>query len=529
MVPGRYFLPEVMGTGLAWIDFDGDGWLDLFCGNGCPLDPLDPQQTQTRSRLYRNMAAERFVDVTVESQGWDRGYAQGCAVGDYDADGFPDLFIACYGHDALLRNNGDGTFSTVTAAAGVGDEQWSSSAAWFDADADGDLDLYVVNYLDVTLANRKVCRYGGQPGYCGPGDFQPVPDRLWRNRGDGTFDEALEELGLAIPNGKGLAIVVLDLDRDLRPEIYVGNDMDANSLFTRGDSPLAGATADPPRPWAEVGMAAGCAVSGMGLNEASMGISCADFDGDGWPDLYLTHYFNSKNTLYRNLGELRFADDSFRSRAAVTSFQSLGFGTVPLDFDRDGRPDLFVANGHVLGPEVPPFAMRPQLLWNDGMGRLFSAESQAGDYFQAEWLGRCVAAADYDHDGDLDVAVSHLAAPVALLRNDTATGRHALSLDLRTRSRVPPVGGRVEVRWADRTITVPVQAGGSYLATHDPRLIVGTGEQSDHIALTIYWPSGKVQEMASVTTAGRWIVYEGEDLQSAPPISASAAATEEQR
>ncbi|MFO0906208.1 MAG: CRTAC1 family protein [Pirellulales bacterium] len=523
-VPGRFFLPEVMGSGVAWIDYDGDGRLDLFFGNGCQLEPQASPAAMHTSRLYRNLGRGRFADATMTSQGCDRRFAQGCAVGDYDADGFPDLYIACFGPDALLHNNGDGTFTRVADSGGASDDDWSSSAAWFDADDDGDLDLYVVNYLDVTLANKKICYYEKRPGYCGPGEYHAVPDRLWINEGDGTFVDRLTELGMSVPNGKGLAITIVDLDLDARPEVYIANDMDSNLLFTRGDAPLAGKPADGlPRRWAEVGTAAGCAVSGMGLNEASMGISCADFDGDGLPDLYLTHYFNAKNTFYRNLGGLSFQDDSFRTRVAATSFQSLGFGTVPLDFDRDGQCDLFLANGHVLGPEIPPYEMEPQLLWNERAARFHDVTNVAGDYFRQKWLGRSAAGADYDQDGDLDIVVSHLLRPAALLRNDTQTDRHYLGFDLRTLNRVPPTGARVVLHLGDREQTLLYQAGGSYLASPDSRLLAGLRDAAGPVRVTVYWPSGLKQELPELALDRYWTLYEG----AAPQLVLNAAESDQ--
>ncbi len=547
VVPGRFFLPEIMGTGLAWFDYDHDGRWDLFAADGGPLEAVtartgtsepglregtrqgsretDPRQPQrqppqlandrsgtggnerpsARGRLFRNADQGRFDDITAATWLHPSGYMQGCAVGDYDADGFPDLYVTGFGGDSLWRNQGDGTF--VEIESGASDELWSTSAAWFDADSDGDLDLYVVNYLDVTLANRRICRYDGKPGYCGPGDYAAVPDRLWLNQGDGTFVDRLESLGFSTPQGKGLAIVVVDLDADCRAEVYVANDMDANLLFTRSRSDAAG----PANQWLEVGMESGAAVSGSGQNEASMGIACADFDGDALPDIYLTHYFQSKNTLYRNLGGLQFHDDSYRSRAAVTSFESLGFGSAAFDFDRDGASDLLVVNGHVLGPAVAPFAMTPQVLWNDGRGRLYEASGDAGPFFQEARVGRSVAAVDYDNDGDLDFAVSHIAQPIALLRNDTATDRHFLGLELRTRDRMPPVGGRIEVQSGSTRVTLPIMAGGSYLAASDTRVLAGLGASSGPVRATIHWPSGRTQVCEALAADRYWIVYEGEE------------------
>jgi hypothetical protein len=474
------------------------------------------------SRLYRNLGDGSFQDVTRASAAWHNGYGQGCAVGDYDGDGFLDLFLANYGADVLFHNNGDGTFSRVTERTGASDDLWSSSAAWFDADGDGLLDLYVVTYVDATLANHRRCHYGGAVGYCGPGQYEAVPDQLYINQGDGTFQERLAEYGMNAPGGKGLALAVLDLDDDLRPEVFVGNDMMPNFLFTRGDSPLAkSAPEEPPRRYKEIGTAAGCAVSGAGLNEASMGIACADFDGDGLVDLYLTHYYNAKSTLYHNLGQLNFVDDSYGTRVAATSKEFLGFGTVPFDYDRDGAPDLFVATGHVLGKNVQPCAMPPKLLRNDGRGRVSDISRWAGEYFRDAWLGRGVAAADYDNDGDLDLLVSHLERPVALLRNDTETGRHFVGFDLRTVNRIPPVGGRVVVSCGSYRRTVPVQAGGSYLSASDGRLLFGLADEQGPVTAEIFWPSGRVDKFAGLGVDCYWIVYEGSAPQPLPQFLAA--------
>ena len=510
-VSGRYFLPEIMGGGAAWFDYDGDGLLDLALVDGAQLDASAGPLRPPASRFYRNLGGGRFQDVALPASFVTKGYAQGCAVGDFDGDGFADLFVAVFGADLLFHNQGDGTWQLVTETAGTTDDLWSSSAAWVDVDRDGDLDLYVVNYMDVTLANKRVCDYDGRPGYCGPGEYQAVPDRLWLNQGDGTFVDGLDELGFTVARGKGLALTIVDFDHDLWPEIYVANDMDANFLFTRGDAALAtsgeGTEGRVKKMWAEVGLAAGCAVSGAGMNEASMGISLADFDADGLPDLYLTHYYNTKNTFYRNVGGLSFLDDSFRSRSAANSIQSLGFGTIPIDYDRDGAMDLFVANGHVLGAKIPPYEMTPQFLWNEGRARFWDVSAEAGAYFQEKWVGRCAAGGDYDNDGDLDIVVTHLERPVALLRNDTPVKAHWVGLDLRQVSRLPPLGGRVVVRLGEREQVVPIQAGGSYLASHDSRLLVGVGEWSEPVKVEIHWPDGKVQTIADLPVDRYWTIY----------------------
>ena len=495
-VPERFFLPEVMGGGAGWIDFDLDGWLDLFLVNGSELRADQPPSSSHPNGLYQNLGTGKFRSILGAAGAVHAGFGQGCAVGDFDADGFPDLYVAYYGQDCLFHNRGDGTFAEITAAAGIRDDLWGSSVAWLDLDADFQLDLYVVNYLNVTLANHRVCPYENHgPGYCGPGDFDAVPDQVYRSMGDGSFSEVTEEFGFSAPEGKGLGVVVADFDEDLQSEIYVANDMAPNFMFTRGGARSR-------KPYIEIGYEAGCAVSESGLHEASMGLACADFDRDGLPDIYLTHFFAQKNTLYRNLGKLSFVDDSRRTRVAATSFHTNGFGTCAIDYDRDGANDLLVANGHVLGKHHVPNEMEAQLLRNDGRGRFADISSLAGPYFTEKVLGRSLAAGDYDADGDLDTVITHLDRPVAVLRNDTAAGKHFLGLALETECRIPPVGGRVIVRSGASVQIVPIVSGGSYLSSPDPRLLLGVeGPTAD---VEIHWNSGRVDRFPGMQVDKYW-------------------------
>jgi enediyne biosynthesis protein E4 len=508
-VPGRFFLPEIMGGGAAWADFDNDGRWDVYFTNGCPAKEAPADGSPYHGRLYRNLGRGQFTDVLDNAQPNPAiRFGQGCAAGDFNADGFVDLYLSNYGPNVLLMNNGDGTFSDISVEAGVDDALWSSSALWHDLDDDGQLDLLSINYLDVTFANLQSCRFNGKPGYCGPGDYQPQPDRAYLNQGDGSFVDAAAALGLLAAAGKGLAVTALDLDGDLQAEIYVANDMMPNFLYTRSRPaylPQEQNTGD--APYREVAGLAGCAVSDIGLNEASMGIACGDFDRDGLTDIFLSHFYQQKNTLYRNLGKLLFKDDSRRSRIAATSFEFLGFGTVTSDFDRDGALDLFIANGHVLGPLVEPNVMRPQLLHNDGQGRFNDFSELAGPYFHDLWLGRGVSSSDYDNDGDLDLVVTHLHRPVALLRNDTPATGHFLGLDLRTAERVPPVGGHVVVKAGEQQWNVPIAAGGSYLATHDARLLFAVPGDVAHVDLEIHWPTGQVDLRPQIAVDRYWRVY----------------------
>ncbi len=508
-VPERFFLPEVMGGGVAWLDFNNDGWLDLLVTNGCCWPDSERTPSDVITRLYRNKGDGTFEDVTPAAGVGLQQFGQGVAVADFNADGFSDIYLTNYGPNRLFVNRGDGTFADVTEQSGTGDSSWSTGASWFDADQDGDEDLYVVNYLDLTFENHRVCQYNGIAGYCGPGSFSGTPDRLYLNQGDGQFVESSAALGLVGENGKGMSVAVLDLDGDLLPEVYVANDMAANFLFTRSrTSPDKSAT----QPiYHNIAMSGGCAVSGAGQVEASMGIACADFDGDETPDLFLTHFYSQKNTLYRNLGRLQFHDDSFGSRIAAHSMMFNGFGAIAFDFDRDEAIDLFVANGHVLGPNLQPNEMTPQLLRNDGRGRFDDVSATAGACFAEKALGRGVAGADYDEDGDLDLAVANLHRPLTLLRNETETGRHYLGIQLRTRNRVAPVGGRVVVTTRDRRQVQSVVVGGSYLAVSDTRLLFGLKDAVEADKVEVFWPSGRVDVLAHVATDRYWMILEGDE------------------
>jgi len=502
---GNWLIVEVMGGGAAWLDVDLDGWLDLYLTEGCRSEKSQEGDGEHRDRLYRGRGAAGFRDVSTAAGIGDDHYGQGVAVGDYDADGFPDLYLANFGPAVLLHNNGDGTFTDVTAAAGIDFAKWGTSAAFADLDHDGHLDIYACTFLDNRLGNNKACEYSQGRGYCGPGSYSGEQDQVWVSGGDGTFAERSADLGFIEKEGrgKGLAVSIVDLDDDLVPEVYVGNDMTPNYLYA---TPAA---AGSPVRYEEIATSAGCAVSDDGENEASMGIVTEDFDGDGRPDIFLAHFYQAKNTLYQNLGSRLFADVSRKTRIAATSLHNLGFGTVGLDWDRDGRMEMFVATGHVLGPRVQPCEMQPQLLWQAPNGTFVDvSDDVGGEYFSGKWLGRAAAGADFDNDGDLDLAVSHNTSPVALLRDDTAAPGRFLGIDLRTPSRLPPVGGRVEVACGGRKMVRPVAAGGSYLSSHDPRILFSLPPGDAPADVTIHWPSGRVDTLTLEADA-YWRILEG--------------------
>jgi enediyne biosynthesis protein E4 len=503
-VPGRFFLPEVMGGGVAWLDFDSDGLLDLYSVNGCLLWDQEPADSDHTNKLFRN-THNGFQEVSRISGSTDVRYGQGCAVGDFNSDGFQDLYVTNYGRNTLLSGNGDGTFSDVTSEAGVGCELWSTSSTWLDADQDGLLDLYVVNYLNVTRENHKPCDYGGIAGYCGPGSWEAASDVLYLNSGDGHFKMAeaiAEDLNQA--NAKGLAVAVADFDGDTVAEVYVANDMAPNFLLKRTQHQNA---SDQPL-YRDVAVQAGCAVSNEGENEASMGIACSDFDGDGLVDIFLTDFYESKNTIYRNLGALFFEDASRQTRIAATSFDKLGFGTVAFDANLDGADDIFIANGHVLGPNVEPYKMTQQLLLNDGRGTFSDVSSSVADYFLVPCLGRGVAGGDFDNDGRVDVAVNHLDLPLALLQNQTPQRHHFIGLELLPGNRCYPAGGRVIIDSAQGKRVIPIVAGGSYLSTNDHRLVIGLAENSDPVDIEVYWSHGKSSSYKKLAVDKYWMLTE---------------------
>lgn len=500
-VPGRYFLPEIMCGGMAWFDFDLDGWWDLYLTNGSQLKDPDPDDRTHLHRFFHNEGGGKFQEIGTACRLVHNGYGQGTAVGDFNQDGFPDLFVSCYGPNRLYLNLGDGTFDDVTSSLGELIPQWSTGAVFADFDSDGDLDLFVANYMDVNWQTHKSCTFGGKPGYCGPGDYNSQPDWLFLNDGTGRFNERAAELGMVGDRGNGLAVAWADLDDDRLPELYVANDMAPNFLFTR-----SGAHGQPL--YIDAAGRAGCAVSGNGQNEASMGIALGDFDRDGLPDLYLTHYYHHKNTLYHNLGGMLFEDDSYRTRVAALSKERLGFGCLALDYDRDGALDLFVANGHVLGPEHDPFQMQPTLIHNDGRGRFDDVSSLAGTYFESNMLGRAVGAADFDNDGDLDLAVTHLDRPVALLRNETTTNRDWIGLSLSSPTRMRPCGGKVELIQGDHREVRHLWDGGSYYSSSDERVVLGL-PQKGPFSVQVTWPDGRHEVYENLHPNQYWVIRPG--------------------
>lgn len=483
---GDHYLGDTMGGGVGLIDFDGDGWLDLYFVNGCRL-PIDPDSPPAPNRLYRNQGDGTFADVTERAGVGGRGYGMGCAVGDYDNDGHDDLFVTGIGQTVLYRNRGDGTFEDITARAGVSSDRWTTAAGFGDLDGDGDLDLTVITYVTADPSDVPACRdHSGGPIHCSPALFPAEPDLLFRNNGGGMFTDISREAGFDdAPNGRGLGLAVADFDEDGRLDLYVANDASPDFLFRNlGDLRFE-----------EVAAISGLASNGSGKATASMGVVADDLDGDGRLDLFITNFLNEPNTLFRGLGGGLHADVTLAAGLYAPSIPMTGFGTAAMDVDNNGDLDLFVANGHV--DDQPwinsPMGNLPHLFLNRGDGRFALADPQTMPYLAQPVVGRGVAMGDLDNDGRVDLVVVHRDRPAVLLHNQTPGG-HWLGLRLiGSRSGRTPIGARVTCRAGGRERVHWLTSGTSYLSAHDQRLHFGLGPTDRVESVEVRWPSGHVQ------------------------------------
>jgi hypothetical protein len=505
---GELYLAEMMGSGVGLFDYDNDGDLDVYTVQGGYLDPAEvgcnavfpptPDMLPLRDRLFRNDLAAastepgslRFTDVTEEARIDARGYGMGVTTGDYDTDGWIDLYITNLGGNQLLRNNGDGTFSDVTAAAGVDDPRWSTSAAFVDLDGDDRLDLYVASYVDFSVAGRQHCKsLTGAADYCGPLAYRPLPDRLFRNRGDGTFDPIAWGGAIAQHPSAGLGVASGDFDGDGRLDIYVANDGMPNFLWVLGSDGIVRDTA----------MLAGSALNREGQAEAGMGVAVADIDADGDEDVLVTHLALETNTLYRNLGGGLFEDQSVATGVAAPSWSFTSFGTAWLDYDNDGWLDLVTVSGAVkiiqelaAQGDSYPLHMPNQLFHNLGGGRFEEVSEQGGDAFSASEVSRGIATGDIDNDGDIDVVLANNSSRVRLLLNRGRPGRHWIGLRvLDATGRRDALGAWVGVeRSSGSSLWRRVRTDGSYLSASDARLLIGLGDEPDVERIVVHWPNG---------------------------------------
>ena len=505
------YLIETMGSGCGWIDYDGDGLLDLYLVNGAATRVYSPQH-RLRSALYHNNGDGTFTDVTDKAGVGAEGlFGMGIAVGDYDNDGLPDLYVTGYGRSILYHNNGDGTFTDVTARAGVANVgKWGSSAAWFDYDNDGKLDLVVSNYVDWSPDHNLWCgdHKPGYRGYCHPDAYEGEKPTLYHNNGDGTFADVSESSGIGAHPGNGLGVVTFDYDKDGWQDVFIANDSMANYLFHNNRNGT----------FSEVGYMAGVAASQDGRTEAGMGTDAADVLNDGWQDLFITHLDFEHARLYRNLKGAAFDDITYAAKLGYQTFHSSGFGTRLIDYDNDGFRDILIANGHILDNiqlyhADTSYAEPKQAFHNDGHGGFENASDRLGRDLQVARVSRGLAAGDFDNDGDLDLLVSNNGAQPQLLRNDGGNENHWLEVYLiGTRSNRDGVGAKVHVSAGNRDLYDERKGGMSYQSAQDPRLHFGLGEMGVVESLEIRWPSGVVDKLTGIEADQVITIKEGVGL-----------------
>jgi hypothetical protein len=548
---GHAAILESLGGGVALIDYDRDGLLDIFVTGGGYFDGPDKKQIKGHPcKLYRNLGNFRFKDVTAEvdldklagGQPWF--YTHGCAVADYDNDGWPDLLVTGWGRLALLHNEPDGKggrkFVDRTQKAGLTDTGWSTSAAWGDLDGDGFPDLYVCHYVNWSWANNPPCKdYRDQTrrDVCPPKQFTALPHVLYRNNRDGTFADVSKVAGLRVPRqdadydrlihldadarkhlraadaardyGKGLGVLIFDADDDGKPDIYVANDTTANFLYLN----TGGAR------FREVGLERGVAYDENATPNGSMGVDAADYNGVGSLSIFVSNYQNEAHALYRNKGKGQFVYASRPAGITAIGLVYVGFGTGFLDFDLDGNEDLFISNGHVVKYPPHPAEVKqvPVLFRNmrkpgDKPYDVYfeNVSEQGGPYFRTKHLGRGVAIGDLDNDGRPDLVLSPMNGPIVLLRNCHQTGHHWLGIELVGKPYRDAVGARLTLKVGGRTLLRTIKGGGSYLSASDTRVLFGLGPDDKVGPLTVRWPSGKVESWGSLSVDRYWRLVEGQ-------------------
>ena len=492
--PDKKYIVESMSGGVAMFDYDNDGDLDLYFVNSLTVD-LVKTKAKTKSELYRNEGNGKFTEVGEKAGVSDIGWGMGVAVGDYNNDGFEDLYVSCLGPDHLLKNNGNGTFTDVTAKAGVNDPRWTTAASFVDYDNDGDLDLFVANYVDFDINNLpefgqgKTCTYKSIPVQCGPRGLKGAGDTLFRNNGNGTFTDVSKQAGVMDENGYyGLGILTGDFDDDGLTDIFVANDSTPNFYYrNKGNGTFE-----------EIGFTSGTAVNENGSEQGSMGVTAGDYDHDGKLDIFITNFADEYNTLYHNDGKNSFTDLSYAAKVAAVSLPHVGWGTKFFDYDNDGWVDLFVANGHVY-PQLPAYR-QPRLLHRNNRDSTFTEVSaEFGAILTENRTSRGVAFGDIDNDGDIDLLIGDLDGPPQLLRNDGGNANTSVLIKLvGVKSNRSGIGARVTVVSGGLSQIDEVRSGDSYISQNDLRLHFGLEKRSKVDSIQVRWPSGVVDKISGV-------------------------------
>ena len=521
--PEKY-LPESTGAGCAFLDYDNDGWMDIYLVNSGPCDFFTPSKP-LRNALYRNNRDGTFTDVTEKAGVRGGGYGMGVAVGDYDGDGFPDMYVTQYGRSILYHNNGDGTFTDVSAKAGVAVTGWASSAVWFDYDNDGKLDLFVCRFVDFSKSIHHHCgapnipSLAGQNEYCYPKIYTPMPSWLFHNNGDGTFTDVSQKMGITDNPGKSWGVVATDINNDGWLDLFVANDTTANFLFANREG----------KRFEELGFTSGVAYGEGGKARSGMGVDSADFDQDGWMDLFVTDLNHELYAFYLNRHDESFEDVAGRTGVASVSKLMSGWGLKFFDYDNDGNLDLFIANGHpddLIEKIYDSVTYRePLLLFHNTGKELKDISRESGPAFHRPLSARGLALGDFDNDGAVDVLISNNDDAPVLLKNNIAGKHHWLGLHLMGKKCNPDaIGARISWRAGDLQRSTMKVGGGSYLSSHDPRAVLGIGAREKCDWVEIHWPkpSTLVQRFNDVPVDRYISVVEGEQWKSAFSVPRAA-------
>jgi hypothetical protein len=509
--PEKY-LPESTGAGCAFLDYDNDGWMDVYLVNSGPCDFFTPSKP-LRNAFYHNNRNGTFTDVTEKAGVRGGGYGMGVAVGDYDGDGFSDMYVTQYGRSILYHNNGDGTFTDVTEKAGVAAPGWASSAVWFDYDNDGKLDLFVCRFVDFSKEKHHHCgapnipSLAGQNEYCYPRIYTPMPSWLFHNNGDGTFTDVSQKMGITDNPGKSWGVVATDINNDGWLDLFVANDTTANFLFTNREG----------KRFEEIGFTSGVAYGEGGKARSGMGVDSADFDQDGWMDLFVTDLNHELYAFYLNKHDESFDDVAGRTGIASASKLMSGWGLKFFDYDNDGNLDLFIANGHpddLIEKIYDSVTYRePLLLFHNTGKELKNISHESGPVFNRPLSARGLALGDFNNDGAVDVLISNNDGAPVLLQNNVGTKNHWLGLHLVGRKCNPDaVGARISWQAGDLKRSTMKVGGGSYLSSHDPRVVLGIGPREKFDWVEIKWPkpSTLVQRLTDVPIDRYISIVEGE-------------------